>query len=92
LRTNCSIGEALPLGAFQGQIGTGFVVNAQLGAGVVPEVEFGGVAGEMVFGAVLVNPNHPPLEDAVEAFNGVGVDFPAPVFACVVGVWWVTLS
>ena len=76
-----SIGQPLPDDAAKGFVGPLRVVDAIGDALVVPEVELGKVAVQMLFAAMLIDALHPALEDAEKAFDGVGVERPAPVFA-----------
>jgi hypothetical protein len=82
--TSRSIGQPLADNTPYDKIGAGAVVNAEPQAVVVPEVELSSVAVQMGLPAMLVDADHSPLEDAVEAFDGVGVDFTAPILACAV--------
>lgn len=85
LATNCSIGQTLADGAAQRGVGPGHIVYAKTGPVVVSEIEFGGVAVQVVGSAVLVNADHPAFEHRIIAFDGVGVDVVPPVFARAVG-------
>lgn len=83
--TSRSVGQTLADDALHDQIGPGHVVDAKPDAVVVPEVKLGGIAMQMGLTAMLVDADHPALEDAVEAFDGVGVDFAAPILASAMG-------
>ena len=76
-----SVGKALPDDALQCPIGAREIVHAERLAGIVSEIELGEVAVQMLLGAVLIDANHPALEDAKDAFDGVGVDGVAHVLA-----------
>ena len=65
------------------------IVNAELDAIGIPEIELGEIAVKVLFSAVLVNADHAALEDAIVALDSVGADshatlpvnvgvFPAP--------------
>lgn len=74
LATNCSVGEALALGARNDQVCALHVIDAQADAVVIPEVKFRDVAVQMMLRAMLVDADHAALENAVVAFDRVGVD------------------
>lgn len=65
---DCTLDRALgPLG----------VVYPELDAVAVPEIELAQVARKVLFRTVLIHADHPALEDAEIAFNGVGRDLAA---------------
>lgn len=51
---------------------------------VVPEIELGHVAMQVLLAAMLIDALHAALEDAVEAFNRIGMDGAAHILACAV--------
>ena len=69
-----SIGEAFPNDAFDRALGALYVIYAKPNAIAIAKIEFGKVAVQMAFAAMLVDAFHTALEDRKVAFNGVGVD------------------
>lgn len=69
--TNPAIGEPLAADALQGIIAAHDVIDAELRAGVVAEVEFREVAVQVLLSAVLVDVFHAALEDREHTFDGV---------------------
>src|SRR4051794_3070065 len=55
LATSCFVGQSLALDAGQRAVGAGQIVDAELGARVVSEIELGEIAVEMLFLDVLVD-------------------------------------
>lgn len=51
---------------------------------IVAEIKFRSVTVQVLLAAVLIHALHAALEDAVEAFDRVGVNFSATVFALTV--------
>ena len=78
--TNCSIGQPLPLGALDSQVVASDIVDAQLDAVGVAEVELGQVAVQMGFADVEVAAIDAALEDREVAFEGVGISLVPNVF------------
>ena len=60
---SCLIRQTLPGKALEGDIRAGFVINTQLGAGVLSEVKFREVTVKVLFANVLVNTDKATLED-----------------------------
>jgi hypothetical protein len=84
--TNCAISQTLAFDAKQREIGASGIVDAKPDTIVVTEVEFDGVAVQVMNRAMLVDAHHPALEHAVVTFDGIGVDVAVPdVFAAAVG-------
>lgn len=79
--TNPPIGEALAADALQGIVAAFNIANTKLSAIVVAEIELGEVAEQVLLSAVLVDAFHAALEDREEAFNRVGVNAAADIFA-----------
>ena len=71
--TSRRIGQALALCAGQDAIRAGQIVNAELRAVVVTEIEFGGVPMQVRLGNMEVAAKHAALEDAEIVFDGVRV-------------------
>ena len=82
--TNRFISQPLAFDALQGDVRARHVVNAPRNAVRMPEIKFGGVAMQVLFGAMLIDADHASFEHAVIAFNAVGVDVSAGLS---VGVW-----
>lgn len=74
------ISKALAVDALQGQIGAASIVNAQLGAVGIAEIELVQVTLQVLFATVLVGANHAALEDRKGAFNRIGMDIATDVF------------
>lgn len=74
------IGEALASCTLQRDESAGAVIDADRDTIRVAEIEFGQIAVQMVFGAMLVNALHAALEDRIVAFHGVCVDGAANIF------------
>jgi hypothetical protein len=86
LATNCAVGQPLADNALQRDVGTGQIIDPEAHAVVVSEIEFSGVAVQMMLGAMLIDADHSALEHAVEALDGVGVDVSVPnVFVAAMG-------
>ena len=68
-----SIGETLANDALERLVGTCAVVHTERNPVVVPEIELGKVAIQMLPAAMLINAGHSALEDAEEAFDGVAL-------------------
>ena len=71
------IGEALPADTLQGNIGSGGVVKAQFHAVIGAEIEFGQIALQVLFPAMLIGPDHAALKDREEAFQRIRVNLAA---------------
>ncbi len=69
--------QALSDDALQRAFGARLIINTQLGAVVLAEIELGQITVKMLFADVLVGANHPTLEDREEAFQRIGVDLVA---------------
>lgn len=80
-RVSCPIGQALTDDTTKCTIRTALIVNAKSGTVAVPEIIFGQISVQMIFAAMLVDTLHSALKDREIAFDGVGVDFAATVFA-----------
>lgn len=80
LSTSRSIGEAHASAALQCALGTDHVIGAETLAVVISKVELGEVAMQMLLPAVLVDAEHPTLEDGEDTFDGVGVDIAPNIF------------
>lgn len=78
--TSRSIGQALALDAFDGQVGASNVINAQLDPVGIPKVEFAQIPVQMGFADMLVNTIDAALQDGEVAFEGVGVGVVPNVF------------
>ena len=76
-----SIGETLSNDTFDRAHGALYVIYAQPDAIAITKIEFGKVAMQMLFAAMLVDTLHAALENRIAAFNGVGVDDPTHVFS-----------
>lgn len=72
--TSRFIGEALPPHAHKRQFGALGVLDAQLGAGVMTEVELAQITPKMGFRNVMIYADDAPLQDAEIPLHGVGVD------------------
>jgi len=70
---SCLVRKTLSGEAFEGKIGALFVVDAQLGAGILAEIELGQIAIQMFDINVLVNTDKASLQDGEKAFQRVGV-------------------
>ena len=68
------IGQSLPFDAEQRAVGALDVVDAEPNAIGVPEIKLGQIAVKMLLAAMLIDADHAALENAVIAFDGVGVD------------------
>lgn len=79
-----SIGQPPPHNTTKGAFGAIFIFDAKGHAVAVPEIILCKISVQMVFTAMLVDAFHAALEDRKVAFDGVGVDRPAPVFAFIV--------
>jgi len=75
-----AIGQPLAFRTFYSDGSALHVINAQLGACVLPEIKFGEIAVEMLGIDVLVNADHAALEHAEEAFERVGMHVAARPF------------
>jgi hypothetical protein len=75
-----SIGKPLPKDALERVVRTGGVVNAECDAVIIPEIELVQIPLQMLFPAMLIDAPHTPLEDAEEAFNGVGSHVTTGIF------------
>ena len=67
------ISQPLALEASKRDVGPFHVIDAELGAGVLPEIELGQVAIKVLGIDVLINADDAALEDRKEPFEGVGV-------------------
>jgi hypothetical protein len=76
-----SVREALALRASERSRRTFSVVNVQCNSMIVAEIEFGKIAMQMAFVAMLINAFHAAFEDAVEALKRVGVNLATTIFA-----------
>jgi hypothetical protein len=76
-----SIGEAFPNDTFDRTLGALYVIYAEPDAIAIAEIEFGKIAVQVFFAAMLIDAFHATFEDREIAFNCVGVDDPAHVFA-----------
>ena len=74
------IGQPLALDACKRDVGALNVIDAKLGAGVLPEIKLGQIAIKMLGIDVLVNADDAALEDRKEAFERVGVNVAARPF------------
>lgn len=79
-----SIGQPSANDTTKGAFGTIFIFDAKGRTVAVPEIILCKISVQMIFVAMRVNAFHTPLEDGEVAFDGIGVDRPAPVFALVV--------
>jgi hypothetical protein len=78
------IGETTAPCAFERDVCAGSIVNTVCLTVGVSEIKFGQIPFQ-VFGAyMLIGAVNAALQDAKEAFNGIGVDGPAHIFACAV--------
>lgn len=77
---NPPIGKALTDNALQGHVSAFGVVIAVGDAVSITEVKFSQIARKVLLSAMLVDAAHTALEDAKEAFNGVGGYVAASVF------------
>src|SRR5438067_1050216 len=68
-----SVGEPLADDAAERPVGALYIVNAECDALVVPEVELGEVALQVLFVDVVIYADDSALQDREIAFNGVGV-------------------
>src|ERR1700733_9778782 len=80
LPTSRFIGQSLALESLQRNFRALHVINAELGAGVHAEVEFGQVTRKMPTAHVLIDTDQAALEDRKETFQGVGVNITAYEF------------
>jgi hypothetical protein len=80
LATSPPIGEALSARTLDCPAGALGIVNPELDAIRIAEVELGEVAVKVPLGAVLIDAGHSALEDREIAFNGVGVSIAAHPF------------
>lgn len=71
--TSCFVGQALALDASERNVGAAGIVNAKLGAGILPKVELGQIAVKMALIDVLINADDAALEHAEKPFERVGV-------------------
>jgi hypothetical protein len=78
--TSCFIGQALALHAFEGDLGPLAVIDAKLGARVLPEIELGQVTVEVPIINVLIDADDPALKDREKPFERVGVNVAARPF------------
>jgi hypothetical protein len=78
---SCSIGETLSNDTFDRALGALYVIYAEPDAIAIAKIEFGKVAMQMPFAAMLIDALHAALEDRIVAFNGVGMDDPTNVLA-----------
>jgi hypothetical protein len=72
--TSGAVREALAHDSFRRALGAFHVVHAKPNAIVIPEIEFGQVAVQVFFLAVLVDAFHAALENREVAFGGIGVN------------------
>lgn len=74
-----AVGEPLTDDTTDQTFGALFIINAERSPIVVAEIEFGGVAVQVLLIAMLIDALHPALEHRKEPFNGVRVHIaPAP--------------
>lgn len=85
---SCSIGEPLSSNALQGTISARRIINSKFDAVRISEIKFSKIAVQMFLTAMLINALHAALEDAVVAFNRVGVTEPRTYSSAL----WLTLS
>lgn len=52
----------------------------EIGSGIVPEIEFREIPVQVLFGAMVIDALHPPLEDAEKPLDRIGVDLPPSIF------------
>jgi hypothetical protein len=74
-----SIGETLSNDTFDCARGALYVIYAEPDAIAIAEIEFGKIAVQMLFAAMLVDALHAAFEDRIVAFNCVGMDDPTHV-------------
>ena len=74
-----SIGQPLSNDALQRRLGPLDVAAAQRDPVIVPKIELGNVAMQVLLGAMLIDALHAALEDAVIVLDGVRVDLAADV-------------
>lgn len=77
---SCLIRKALSSKALERDIGTLFVIDAKLDAGVLPEIELGKIPVKMLNIDVLVNADKAALQNRKEAFQRVGMRLAARPF------------
>jgi len=75
--TNCFIGQSLALEALERDFRTLGVADADLGASVLAEIEFGQVPVKVFVIHVLVHADKAALEYRKEPFEGIGMDVAA---------------
>jgi hypothetical protein len=80
LATSRSIGKPLADDALDGAFGTLFVVNAECGAVVVPEIKLSEISMKMLFADMLIDAIDAALQDRKEVLGGIGGGVPANVF------------
>lgn len=78
---NCSIGQALADHAEQRYVSAHFIIDSELYASVLTEIELGEIAVQMALIHVLIDTDQTALEDREEAFKRVRVDVATDVFA-----------
>ena len=74
---SCFVGQTLALDASKGNLSAALIVDAKLGAGILPEVELGQITIKMLGIDVLIDADDAPLEDPEEPFKGVSVNVAA---------------
>jgi hypothetical protein len=79
--TSRSIGETLSNDAFDRALGAIYVIYAEPDAIAIAEIEFGKIAVQMLFAAMLIDALHAAFENRIVTFNCVGVDDPTHIFA-----------
>ncbi len=79
--TSRSVGQTLADDASQRAVSAGQVVNPKPDPVAVPEIVFRQIPEKMLFGAMLIDALKAALKHAVEAFNSVGVNVAADIFA-----------
>ena len=72
-RVRPPICEAFAADAFKQRFRVGLIIESELGAMVIAEVEFSRVALKMLRAAMLIHAIHAALEDAEKSFNRVSV-------------------
>ena len=77
---SCFIHQSLSFRTRNGNAGALKIIDLQLFTGVLAEIELGQVAVKMLLVHVLVNAHQSALEDAEEAFEGIGVNVTAHPF------------
>lgn len=80
LSTNCSIGQSLALGADQGEVSAGGIIEAKFDSVVMPEVELCQISAQVCFGDMEVAAVDTTLQDGEEPLGAVGRDIVSHIF------------